>query len=107
MPSVIVRKLDNMVVDASGGDTLNYDPATHDNLHPPVNPIAAGDDPKKYFRDGGGNIIKRATGDLVKEFSDEKDTALLLRVTVIEADPGLLPATKTALRQIVQILRNL
>ncbi len=71
MASVIVRKSDNKVVDASDG-VVNYNSATYENLHPGTNPIPAGEDPRKYMKDGGGNIVKRPIAELVLEFPDEK-----------------------------------
>ena len=71
MASVIVRKSDNKVVDASD-NVINYDSVTYENLHPGTNPIPAGEDPRKYMKDAGGNIIKRPTAELVSEFPDEK-----------------------------------
>jgi len=71
MASVIVRKSDNKVMDASN-DEINYNSATHDNLHPATNPVPAGQSPKKYYRDANGDILKRPIAELLMEFPDEQ-----------------------------------
>lgn len=75
MASVIVRKSDDKVIDASDG-VINYNTLIYDNLHPPVNPIPTGADPKKYMRDVNGDIIKRPASELQGEFEDEKMAAV-------------------------------
>ena len=72
MASVIVRKSDNFVIDASDKDNLNYDINRYDNLHPATNPIPAGENPQKYMRNGAGVIVKRPLADLIKYFEDER-----------------------------------
>lgn len=72
MASVIVRKADDLVVDASDLNDLKYDTNTHDNLHPVTNPIPTGDDPRKYMRDVRGDIVKRPAADLIRDFEDER-----------------------------------
>ena len=71
MASVIVRKSDNMVKDASNGE-INYNPVEYDNLHPATNPIPAGENPKKYYRDANGDIVKRPQNTLIADFPDER-----------------------------------
>ena len=106
MASVIVHKTTDRVRDASDRDDLNYDPAVYDNLHPAVNPVAAGDPPGKYFRDGGGNIIKRPTTELRKDFEDEKQLAIRTEITTIQADATMTAATKDAIINAPNILSN-
>ncbi len=103
MASVIVRKSDNMVVDASDG-ILNYNSVDYDNLHPVVNPITAGDSPKKYYRDAGGNIIKRPAADLIKDFTDERNASIRTHLATIQADVVLAQATKDAIAGIISAL---
>lgn len=104
MASVVVRKSDDRVIDASDDDTLHYDPAFYDNLSPASNPVPAGEDPEKYYRDAGGNIIKRPAADLIKEFSDERNAAIRDYLAIIQADTALLQATKDAIAGIISAL---
>lgn len=75
MPSVIVRISDNLVVAASDG-IIDYNTLEYENLHPATNPIPAGDEPTKYMKDGGGNIVKRPVADLIANFPDERQADL-------------------------------
>lgn len=104
MATVIVRKSDNKVIDASDLETLQYDSAVYDNLHPATNPIPVGEQAQKYYRDAGGNIVKRPVADLIKEFPDERNTAIRDHLTTIQADPALLQATKDAIAGIISAL---
>lgn len=71
MASVIVRLSDNIVVDASDKDDLNWDARFYDNLHPVINPIAPGDRPGFYFRDTDDVIKLRPKADIEREFAGE------------------------------------
>ncbi len=85
MASVIVRKSDDCVMDASDGDNLNYDSTLYDNLHPATNPIPAGENPQKYERDGAGVIVKRSLTDLITHFEDERVANLKAKWTTLKA----------------------
>ena len=92
MASVIVRKSDNFVIDASDKDNLNYDINRYDNLHPATNPIPAGENPRKYMRDGSGIIVKRPLVDLIAKFEDERVANLrkkfsALRISIPDTEP--------------------
>jgi len=104
MASVIVRKSDNLVMDASDLGNINFNPNDYDNLHPVTNPIPAGENPKKYMRDGVGDIVKRPVADLVKHFEDERTAVITTHLTTIQADPALLQATKDAIAGIIGAL---
>jgi len=85
MASVIVRKSDDCVMDASDVDDLNYDVTNYDNLHPATNPIPAGENPRKYMRDGAGDIVKRPLAELVIHFEDERVANLQAKWSALKA----------------------
>lgn len=104
MAKVIVRKSDNLVVDASEDESLTYNAADYENLIINPTPIAAGDQPQKYMKDGSGNIVKRPLADLIKQFEDEKTNAITAHLATIQDDPALLQATKDAIAGIIAAL---
>jgi len=92
MASVIVRKSDDRVMDASDKDNLNYDSTLYDNLHPTTNPIPAGENPQKYIRNGAGVIVKRSLTDLITHFEDERKTNVKAKWTKLKASiPDAVP----------------
>ena len=85
MASVIVRLADNCVVDASDSDDLNYNTVEYENLHPATNPVPAGEDPRKYMKDGQGVIVKRSSAELIANFEDERVANLQAKWTALKA----------------------
>lgn len=103
MASVIVRKADNKVKDASDGE-INYDTTYYINLHPATNPIPAGENPRKYCRDANGDIVKRTDPGLLTEFPDEHSASLQAKwITLRDSIPGS-AAWKEPLIEVAKIL---
>lgn len=85
---IIVEKATNKVVDA-GSNSLQYDPRFYDNLDYPDNTIPAGENPRKYLKDGAGNIVKAPANDLRERFHDEWRSDMIARVTASGLAQGL------------------
>lgn len=103
MASVIVRKSDNTIRDASAGE-INYNPIEYINLHPDTNPIPQGENPKKYYRDANGDIVKRPAAELLAEFSDEQVATTKAKwITLRDSIPGS-AAWKGPLIELAKIL---
>jgi len=103
MASVVVRKSDNQVMDASTSE-LNYDVTNYDNLHPATNPVPAGQNPRKYYRDANGDIVKRPIAELMVEFPDEHLAETTAKwITLRDSIPGS-AAWKNPLIELAKIL---
>lgn len=82
-----IRKSDNQVVDVE----QTYDIRFFDNATFSDGTIPAKDNPRKYFRNIGGQIVKRPRADLDRDFLDERKSGLVARIDALPAtvDPQL------------------
>ena len=74
-----------------------FDTLYFDHLAVPDGTIPSGADPRKYFRDGFGNIVLRSAADLEAAFPDEWKKRAITRI-----DVSILPdGVKALLKEIV------
>ena len=98
---VVIERATGNIVDV-GDRTLQYDSRYFDHVDFPVSPIPAGDNIRKYMRDGSGAIVLRPKEELVKGFDDEWKSDLTTRIN----GSGLSPDLKVLLLEIVKGMRR-